>query len=48
MANLDNGDENQKTARPKNSRSSILNKTYIKILIATGVDDSVQLQRTMY
>lgn len=43
-----NGDENQKTAQPKNSRYSILNKTHIKILTATGVDDSVQLQRTMY
>lgn len=45
---IDNGDENQKTAQPKNNRYSILNKTHIKILTATGVDDSVQLQRTMY
>ena len=48
MYKIENGDENQKIAQPKNSRYSILNKTYIKILTATGVDDSVQLQRTMY
>ena len=48
LLKIDNGDENQKTAQPKNSRYSILNKTHIKIPTATGVDDSVQLQRTMY
>ena len=45
---IDNDDENYYTAQPKNSRYSIRNKTYIKILTATGVDDSVPPQRTMY